>query len=180
MDGLTRGTKRPVDGAMNVPNPWRAMRPEDMPAVFALSRRVHVDHPEREVVLAEKLTLFPAGCFALDVGGHVVGYCFSHPWNGAPPRLDSFLGTLPAAPSRYFIHDVTLAPDARGHGYAATLMPVLAGVARNCGVPHMMLVAVNGANDFWTRFGFHAPDDARQSDVRAKYGPRAVLMERAS
>ena len=86
--------------------------------------------PEREAVLAEKCALFPAGCFTLATDGHLAGYCFSHPWTDAPPRLDSFLGTLPAAPSRYFIHDVTL-DDARGHGTPPTLVPVLAGVARD-------------------------------------------------
>jgi GNAT superfamily N-acetyltransferase len=166
-----------VDGVMSVQNTWRPMRPQDTPAVFALSRRVHTDYPERQAVLAEKLALFPAGCFVLDMDGHVAGYCFSHPWTDAPPRLDAFLGALPATPSRYFIHDVAVAPDARGHGYTAMLMPMLDGVARDCGVPHMVLVAVNGADGFWRRFGFHAPDDARQIDVRTKYGPRAALME---
>jgi GNAT superfamily N-acetyltransferase len=156
------------------------MRPDDIPAVYALSRRVHADYPERAAVLAEKLTLFPAGCFVLEVDGYVRGYAFSHPWHDTPPRLDTLLGALPAAPSRYFIHDVTLHAGARGHGQAAALVPVLAGIAHDCGVPHTMLVAVNGADAFWTRFGFRAVDDARQSDVRAKYGPRAVLMERAS
>ena len=162
---------------MSVPNPWRAMRPEDVATVFDLSRRVHVDHPEREAVLAEKRELFPTGCFVLDTDNHLSGYCFSHPWLGAPPSLDAFLGALPAAPSRYFIHDVTLDENARGHGYTAALVRTLADIARDCGVPHMMLVAVNDADGFWTRFGFHAPDDARQIDVRTKYGPRAVLME---
>jgi GNAT superfamily N-acetyltransferase len=159
---------------------WRPMRPEDIPAVFALSCRVHADYPEREAVLAEKLALFAAGCFVLDIGGRVCGYCFSHPWNDAPPRLDAYLSTLPAKPSRYFIHDMTLAPDARGRGHTATLMPVLAGLARDCGVPHMMLVAVNGAEGFWTKFGFRVADEAAQTDVHEKYGPRGALMERPS
>jgi GNAT superfamily N-acetyltransferase len=156
------------------------MQPPDIPAVFALSRAVHADYPEGAAVLAEKLRLFPAGCFTLDIGGQVLGYCFSHPWHDAPPRLDAFLGALPAAPSRYFIHDVTIAPAARGQGHAAAVVPILADVARDCGVPHMMLVAVNGAERFWMRFGFRAVDAAAQMDIRAKYGPRALVMERAS
>jgi GNAT superfamily N-acetyltransferase len=178
--GLTRGAKRPVDGAMNAKSTWRAMRPVDIAAVYDLSRRVHADYPEREAVLAEKLKLFPAGCFVLELDGRVCGYCFSHPWNDASPRLDAFLGALPAAPSRYFIHDVTLDAGARGHGHTAALVPVLAGMARDCGVPYTMLVAVNGAEGFWARFGFRVADEAAQMDMRTKYGPRAVLMERAS
>jgi GNAT superfamily N-acetyltransferase len=162
---------------MSANDPWRPMRPQDIPAVFALSRRVHLDHPEREAVLAEKRGLFPAGCFVLDVGEQVAGYCFSHPWHDAPPNLDTFVIALPATPSRYFIHDVTLDESARGKGHAAALMPVLARVARTCGVPQMMLVAVNGAEEFWSRFGFTEMLKL-QATVREKYGPRAVAMER--
>jgi GNAT superfamily N-acetyltransferase len=159
---------------------WRPMRPDDIAAVFDLSHRVHGDYPEREAVLAEKLALFPAGCFVLTAGAQVTGYAFSHPWNDAPPRLDAFLVALPAAPSRYFIHDVTLDESVRGRGYAAALVPILASVARDCGAPHIMLVAVNGAEEFWVRVGFRVVDDVAQMDVRAKYGPHALLMERAS
>ena len=42
-----------------------------------------------------------------------------------------------------------------------------------------MLVAVNGAEKFWSRFGF-AEVPSLQATVREKYGPRAVAMERAS
>ena len=90
------------------------MQPDDIPAAHALSRAVHADYPEREAVLAEKQRLFPAGCFVLDAGRDIAGYAFSHPWiDGAAPSLDTLLGTLPAAPSAYFIHDVTLIADMR-------------------------------------------------------------------
>jgi len=45
---------------------WRAMSACDLDAVVALAARIHVDHPERGEVLAEKLTLFPDGCFTLE------------------------------------------------------------------------------------------------------------------
>ena len=112
---------------------WRPMQTDDVPAAYALSRRVHVGHPERESVLAEKLGRFPAGCFVLDADGRVAGYTFSHPWISAPPSLDAYLGALPAAPTTYFIHDVTLDEGARGRGHAAAIVPTLVDVARGCG-----------------------------------------------
>jgi GNAT superfamily N-acetyltransferase len=163
---------------MNAKSPWRPMRTHDIAAVYELSRRVHADYPERPAVLAEKLKLFPAGCFVLEMAGRVAGYCFSHPWHGAPPPLDELLGALPAAPSVYFIHDVTLDERERGRGHAAAIVPMLIGVARDCGALRLMLVAVNGAEKFWNRFGFAEVPDM-QATVRAKYGPRAVAMERA-
>jgi hypothetical protein len=156
------------------------MQPDDIPAAHALSRAVHADYPEREAVLAEKQRLFPAGCFVLDAGRDIAGYAFSHPWiDGAAPSLDTLLGTLPAAPSAYFIHDVTLIADMRRKGHAATVVPLLLDVARTSGLRRAALVAVNGADVFWKRFGFAAADDAAlQGTTREKYGPRAALMER--
>jgi len=157
------------------------MRPEDIPAVYALSRRVHTDYPERESVLAEKLTLFPAGCFVLAAGGggsSVAGYAFSHPWvKDSVPSLDMFLTALPDHPTTYFIHDVTLDCSMRGQGHAARIVPMLIDVARAHGLMHMMLVAVNGAERFWARFKFGAWVDADLGiTVHEKYGARALLM----
>jgi predicted GNAT superfamily acetyltransferase len=178
--GLTCGTKRPVDGAMTLKeNTWRPMQTDDIPAVYALSRRAHVDYPERAAVLAEKLTLFPAGCFVLHADGRVTGYAFSHPWSSAPPSLDAYLGALPAEPTTYFVHDVTLDESARGRGHAAAIVATLVDAARNCGLRQMTLVAVNRSEGFWTTFGFREIGDAAlQSAIREKYGPRAVLMKR--
>jgi GNAT superfamily N-acetyltransferase len=172
---------------MTSPLHWRPMRPDDIPAVYALSRRVHTDHPEREAVLAEKLTLFPAGCFVLEADGdgvrdQLIGYAFSHPWaRDSVPSLDTFLTALPDHPSTYFIHDVTLDDSARGHGHAAAIVPVLVDVARTQGLTHMMLVAVNGAEVFWGRFGFvEIGDAALRKAIHDRYGLRAVMMHNAS
>ena len=153
----------------------------DLPTVHRLSARLHPDHPERPDVLAEKFDLFPRGCFVLD-GAHLAvgGYCFSHPWTiGPPPALDTFFGRLPAAPTRYFIHDLALDHSVQGQGHAGALMPSLLAVARAASLPHMMLVAVKGTEPFWERMGFRTMDDATlQAAARAGYGDGAVQMER--
>ena len=43
------------------------MRVPDLPQVTDLSMRIHVNYPERAEVLAEKLRLYPAGCFVLSI-----------------------------------------------------------------------------------------------------------------
>jgi GNAT superfamily N-acetyltransferase len=155
------------------------MRPDDIPAVYTLSRAVHADYPEREAVLAEKLALFPAGCFVLEANGVVFGYAFSHPWvKDNVPSLDTFLCALPERPTTYFIHDVTLDERARGQGHAAKIVPMLVDVARAQDLTHMMLAAVNGAETFWVRSRFaEIGDAALQAAVGEKYGPGAVAME---
>lgn len=158
---------------------WRAMTAADLAAVAALSIRVHPNYPERPEVLAEKFRLFPQGCFVLAEESEVRGYCFSHPWNkGAPPALDTFLGTLPAAADSYFIHDLTLDASMRKRRLAPPLLPDLVQAARAAGLSHMTLVAVSGSAPFWSRMGFRRTgDEAIQSAARAKYDAGAVHME---
>lgn len=158
------------------------MRPDDLGAVHALSRRAHLDYPERQEIFAEKLTLFPTGCFTLAADDdRVVGYCFSHPWTrGLPPALDTFLDALPAQPTTCFIHDVAIDPAWRGQGLVTTLMTLLADAGRGCGLRHQTLVAVHGTEAFWKQFGFtETADTALRAAVRTKYGPRATLMARS-
>jgi GNAT superfamily N-acetyltransferase len=158
---------------------WRPMVAVDLTAVYALSEILHPDYIERAAVLAEKLALFPEGCFVLaETHRAISGYCFSHPWLiGPPPALDRFFGTLPPAAATYFIHDLAIEPSLQGKGHAASLMANLVAVAMPFGC--MRLVAVKGSESFWSRMEFRAVDDpAMQSEAHAKYGDGAVMMER--
>ena len=159
---------------------WRAMEPRDLAAVHALSAGVHPDYPERAEVLGEKFRLFPRGCFVLERGARIAGYCFSHPWMAdAPPALDSLLGALPATPATYFIHDLTIDETVRGQGHGRALVPDLLEAARSVGLLHVTLIAVNRRGPFWQAAGFSVtPGDALQVQARAKYGAGAVHMGR--
>jgi GNAT superfamily N-acetyltransferase len=160
---------------------WRPMVAVDLPAVDRLSARIHPDYPERPEVLAEKFRLFPRGCFVLDRGPEIHGYCFSHPWTaGPPPALDTAIGALPDTPDAYFIHDIALDQPARGMALASLLVPMLIDTARGVGLGRMMLVAVGGSEPFWTRMEFCRTADVNlQAAARALYGEGAVQMERA-
>jgi hypothetical protein len=157
------------------------MQPADLSEVSDLANRIHVRYPERPDVLGEKLRLFPQGCFCLQDGADVAGYCLSHPWtHGLPPDLDRLLGSLPPAPDTYFVHDVAIDERARGTGLASGLLPVLTNVARLHRLRHMSLIAVNNSKDFWSKAGFaETADPDLQRAVRSKYGDEAVHMELA-
>jgi GNAT superfamily N-acetyltransferase len=152
----------------------------DLPAVHGLSMRVHPEHPERAEVLAEKFRLYPPGCFVLEMGGGIVGYCFSHPWTRrAIPALDGLLRMLPASPTTYYVHDLTLDEALRGKGQGRAVVPLLFEAARSLGLAHLSLVAVNRRGPFWQAAGFlRIADEALQATARAKYGAGAVHMER--
>lgn len=160
---------------------WRAMSVSDIPDIGELSNRVHVNYPERRQVLEEKFALFPKGCFTLHgADGRACGYCFSHPWiDGPPPSLDTFLNALPARPSTYFIHDLTLDPSLQGRKLASALVPLIVDVAKAIPVARMALVAVSGSEPFWSRMGFRRTNDPiLQATARSKYDESAVHMQR--
>lgn len=154
-------------------NAWRPMQATDVAGMVALAALVHPDLPEDAEVLAERLMLYPGGCFALDGPAGLAGYLLSHPWRlGHPPKLNRLLGGLPVAADTCYLHDLALHPAARGAGAAAAILrEVLADGGR---WPTYSLVAVSGSARFWRRHGFAAtlaPD-------LAGYGPDAVHMVR--
>lgn len=156
---------------------WRALAPKDIPAMVALAAIVHPGFPEDDDVLAERLALYPQGCFALEDGDLFAGYLLSHPWRAFdPPPLNRLLGALPAVADTYYIHDLALHPAVRGRGAAA---PVLARIfAATAGYPSQSLVAVNNSGGFWARHGFAVIEQPRLAAKLSAYGADARYMMR--
>ncbi len=159
--------------------PWRLMTAQDLAPVQILADTIHLAHPEDRQVFAERLRLYPQGCFALEEDGRLIGYALSHPWHfGAPPALNSLLRDIPSDATTYYVHDVALLPEARGKGYAAQAGERIARHAGSAGFSHLSLVAVNNSQAFWERLGFHATSVPGLEDKLLTYGPEAVLMVR--
>ncbi len=153
------------------------MNAGDLPDVERISAIVHPRYPERETVPAERLRLFPAGCLIATHGGAAIGYAIAHPGLiGHPPALDTLLGALPAEADCLYIHDVALLSEARGLRLGAAAAAYLAGVARQHGLRHLTLTAVNNSAGFWSRQGFSA---LRIDKSLASYGDDAAYMVRA-
>ncbi len=155
------------------------MTAADLPAVNALAVRIHPDYPEDAAVFAERLRLYPAGCRVFGQGEDIEAYVVSHPWrNLQPPALNSLLGELPAAPSTFYIHDLALAPEARGTGAGAAIVALLADHASACGFSGMSLVAVNGSTGFWQGNGFETVQNQLLGSKLRSYGGDACFMVR--
>jgi GNAT superfamily N-acetyltransferase len=156
----------------------------DLASVMAVADVVHPTFPERIEVFAEKLALFPAGCFVLAADGPVGGYAVSHPWPArATPPLDGFLERLPTPEENRYIHDVALLPAARGHGSASEIVGRILADAAAAGATGASLVSVYGSAPFWRRHGFRdvspgvlSPEQAEK--VTRVYGAEAVFMQR--
>ncbi len=158
---------------------WRPLRQSDLLAVVDLADELHPDAYERAEVFEEKLALFPAGCFALERDGAVLGYAIAHPWleNEIPP-LDAFLNRLPDAPDCLFLHDVAIAAEGRGHGSAGALIDLLASVAQCERLFSLALVSMYGSDVLWRRLGFERFRSDRLSARLANYGAGAVYMKK--
>lgn len=156
---------------------WRQMQARDLAAVDRIARATHPTLPERVEVFAEKLRLFPEGCFALESAERVLGYGLSHPWRlDDIPALDCYLGALPTAPTCLYLHDVAILPEARGAAAAARLIASLRQRAQAEGLGALALVSVHGADRLWRRLGFAPAPLGRLADKLAAYGPTAQYM----
>lgn len=151
------------------------MKQADLPAVAALAEEAHPQFPEEPTVFAEKQRLFEPFCFSLEFERAFAGYCIAHPWmRDKVPVLNRLLGAAPQSPDCLFIHDVAVAPAARGKGATVALMERLTAAGQSCGLNAITLVALYGSNQMWSRYGFHTAE-IEKSEIKS-YGPSAIYM----
>jgi GNAT superfamily N-acetyltransferase len=155
------------------------MDPTDLSEVERIGDAIHPAYPEEAGVFAERLRLYPAGCFVLENEAGIEGYAVSHPWLfGQPPKLDSRLGRLPARPDTFYIHDIALLPGARGRRYGAAIVARSARLAETMGLETMSLIAVSGSEPFWRRNGFESVAVLAAEAGLLSYGKAAHFMVR--
>jgi GNAT superfamily N-acetyltransferase len=170
-----------ISSKPETPGTWRVAEVSDLGDIQSIADRIHPDLQERPEIFAERLKLFPEGCFALVQNEQVVGYGLSHPWflNSIPP-LNQLLGSLPQSPGCLLIHDVAALPQARGHGAARALIEITAKLARKRQIPCLALVSVYNTRPLWTSLGFEVVTDGALTDKLESYGNTARYMIRRS
>jgi ribosomal protein S18 acetylase RimI-like enzyme len=158
---------------------WRSMTRSDLPDVERVGDLVHPAYPEEEAVIAERLSLYPAGCLVLADNHRIQGYALGHPWLlGHPPTLNARLNTLPDKPDTFYIHDLALLPETRRLGAGTTAIRLLAHRAERDGLTSLSLVAVSDSTGFWQRNGFEAVALAGMRTKLASYGASSRFMVR--
>lgn len=158
---------------------WRPAGEADLAAVVAIADVVHVAYPEDAQTIAERLSLYPAGCALFERDGRPMAYTLTHPWRyAAPPALNARLGALPDRPTTYYIHDVALLPAARGAGAAAAIVTAIVAEAERIAAPNLSLVAVNNSVPFWRRFGFEVTEAPGLAAKLLTYDADARFMVR--
>jgi len=156
---------------------WTPLLESDIGGVDKIAREIHPTLPERREVFAEKLRLFPGGCFKFMFEGRMMGHAFSHPWMlYSIPPLDDFLGALPEKPDCIYVHDVAVLSPARGHNAAGMFIDRISEVARRLKIPHLACVSVYGTDVLWARFGFRIVTSNDISSKLVSYGESAKYM----
>jgi len=159
---------------------WRPMRASDLDAVVRVAAAGFPDHFEDRACFENRLALYPRGCFVLAAEGEeAVGYLVAYPWvRASAPALNSLIAALPEAAELIYLHDLALAPEARGGGHAGPIVERLADQARADGWSEMALVAVNGAAPFWEGRGFVVVETPALAAKLQSYGSDARYMMR--
>jgi ribosomal protein S18 acetylase RimI-like enzyme len=159
---------------------WRAMTVSDLGAVQAIADRIHIAYPEDAAVFAERLHLYPDGCYVLGDGDDVVGYLISHPWHERnPPTLNARLEAIPNRPTTYYIHDLAILPSHRWARKAQEIAATCAARATTQGFATLSLIAVNNSTRFWQKLGFQRVVDPGLDARLKSYDADACLMTRA-
>jgi len=127
-------------------------------------------------VLKSKNEASPDTCFVcLSNKGEVLGYLLAHPWSGiTPPKLFEPLPNIEQCDYLY-LHDMAVSPQSKGKGIGRTAALKLFEVAQNKGIKSVSLVAVQGAQSFWSIIGFQ---EVTGVNICSSYGEKAILMEK--
>lgn len=97
----------------------------------------------------------PRLCKVAECDGSVVGYVMAHPWPlGMTPPLNTVYDRVPANSDSLFIHDLAVLPAARGVGAGNALARAAIDAGCVMRMRSAALIAVQGSEPFWARFGF--------------------------
>ena len=163
--------------------PIRLIREEDWPVIDGIQQQAYADHLLENIdVLKSKWLASPSTCFihTNDQNGKPMGYLLAHAWpDDTPPKLHQVISHHPVTTGLLqenvglYLHDLALANDAKGKGVATQLVKHFLAYAEHNGFSRILLVAVQGSESFWSRFGFETSSNL-ESDC--SYGDNSKIM----
>ncbi len=147
-----------IEGRRDTRTTIRPLLTSDLPDIVRVDRESYVpDFRESETAFLSKMALFRAGSLGCFEGSELCAYVFALPVRGdAVIGVAQVLDALPDGPDTMYVHDMVVAPAHRGRGLASLLLARIADVAGQLGLERFALVAVQGSETFWQRFGFES------------------------
>lgn len=128
-----------------------------------------------EAAFASRIAVAPDWCWAVETRGRLAAYLLSHPWTTLqPPGPDTVLSE--AAGGVWYVHDLSVAPEARGQGLGDRLLAACR--AAHPEIRRCELVAVPGAVRFWEKRGWRPIKTPALQAKIAEYGAGSAYMAR--
>ncbi|MGL4475901.1 MAG: GNAT family N-acetyltransferase [Shewanella sp.] len=134
----------------------RPIELQDWPEIMAIQDICyHAIAPEPLAVMQSKWQVAPSTCLVLCDDEQVIGYCLAHPWRQhQPPALNQALKQPMNDADTLYLHDMALAPAARGKSGAQRMLTHLKQAALELNLTSLSLIAVQGAHSYWQAAGF--------------------------
>jgi predicted N-acetyltransferase YhbS len=158
----------------------RPMRDDDMARMLRIQDECYSEIvPESAAALRAKFHASTASCFVACIAGEVVAYLIAVPVEY--PFIAALHGTevgVPGRPDCLYLHDLAVSEAGRGTRAGQALVRAALGFAGRAGWRRACLVAIQGSDSYWARFGFQ-PVDPLPAGIAAKlagYGQGARLM----
>ncbi len=134
----------------------RSIEKRDWDKIFKIQQDAYTEiKPESKAVLESKNRISPKTCMVcVDEKGDILGCCLSHPYNKnkIPPLHKELRDSISS--DNLFIHDLAVSSVAKMQGIGTSLVETLLVKAKEYGFKTITLVAVQGADKFWRKFGF--------------------------
>lgn len=135
----------------------RPARRGDLDAILQIQARCYTAIvPESPRSMGAKLAAAPASCFVAGLAdGTPVAYLLALPWHfDDPPHLDAPTCQPPADADTLYLHDLAVAPEARGGGTADALVGAFMAALTASRIGRASLIAIQGSAGWWSRHGF--------------------------
>jgi GNAT superfamily N-acetyltransferase len=160
----------------------RLMVPGDIEQVMAIQHACYASaFHEPAQAFTSKLRASPLSCWVLSISAQVRGYLVCLPIEGDQlPPLHAKQWSAPARANWLYLHDMAIAPDARGAGAARQLLDLAIDFARSHQLADIGLIAVQDSQPYWSKRGFvpALPGERVSSTKLATFGPHALFMQR--
>lgn len=129
---------------------------------------------ESEAVLASRILAGKGYSFVATRDGVVLGYVLAHPWpRRSSPGLENVFSDSPPGSDALHIHDMALDERAKGQGVSRMLLAAVEDAAADR-FEASTLVAVQGAQTFWTHVGFEDEGPAEGYDEGARFMAKPI------
>ncbi|WP_211451195.1 GNAT family N-acetyltransferase [Collimonas antrihumi] len=138
------------------------MSDNDIPAVMRIQAQCYPSlMQESEAVFRARLALTPATCWIWSPSGQdPAAYLFSYPTNKDVITALDHPFKIAATPDCLYLHDLAVAPNARGRQAGNVLVAAALGHARLNGWRWSALVSVQQSQKFWSALGYTATEVA--------------------